>query len=133
MFRYGEELRDYCFTDKEMENMFKKFNRENIEVFNLISYFSSFDPEIEEIVERLKQKKEEAYNSKDITPKVRIENEINRLSTRELEFLGTLLNISEFCASSDDRYIAEARYLDYLRTISERALSRKTKKKHLAL
>ena len=113
--------------------MFKNFNRENIDVFNLILYFSSFDPEIEEIVERLKQKKEEAYNSKDITPRVRIENEINRLSTRELEFLGILLNISEFCAYSDDRYITEARYLDYLRTISERALSRKTKKKHLAL
>lgn len=133
MFRYDEELADLSFTDKEMEILLNKFSKENMEVFNLILYFSSFDGEIKDLVERLKQVKEKVYNNKNNAPRVRIEDEINLLNCRELEFLGALLNESEFCASSDDRYLAEARYLDYLRTISEKTLARKIRHKHKIL
>ena len=125
MFDYDEIINSLNFSDEEIEKLINKFNKENMQVFDLIIYFSSFEPTIKELVEKLKDIKEKVYNSTDVSPKDRIENEINRCTTRELDYFIAFLNQSEFCASCDNRYAHEATYLDYIRTVSERASARK--------
>ena len=125
MYDYDEIIYSLNFSDEEIEKLLNKFNKENMQIFDLIIYFSSFEPNMEEVVEKLKNIKERVYNNKDMAPKDRIENEINRCTTKELDYFIAFLNQSEFCASCDNRYAHEATYLDYIRTVSEKAAVRK--------
>lgn len=125
MFDYDEIIYGLNFKDEEIEKLLSKFNRENMQIFDLIIYFSGFEPNMKELVKQLKEIKEKAYNNTVVSPKDRIENEINRCTTRELDYFIAFLNQSEFCASCDNRYAREATYLDYIRTVSERASARK--------
>ena len=122
---------ELSFTDKELEIFFNKFCKENLDIFNLILYFSSFRGDIIEFIERLKYTKDKICNEKSISIKSNIENDINLLNKKELELMSKLIDEAEFCASSDKRYVDEAKYLDYIQFIVNNALARSTKKKVL--
>lgn len=118
-------IQDIELDDKEIENFFKKFNKDNLDHFDLILYFSSFNGSIKKIVTRLKSIKEKVQKDKNIKlSKSRFEQDIRLLNKKELELLIGLLDESEFCASSDERYSDETKYLDYLKTKAEIELAK---------
>ena len=115
---------ELSFTNEELEIFFNKFSKENLDIFNLILYFSSFSGNMVEIVERLKIVKDKVYSNKDISRKIKIENEISLLNKKELEMLSYLLDEASFCASSDNRFIDESKYLEYLKFTVDNNLER---------
>lgn len=108
------------FSDIELVNFLNKFSNSNLEVFNLILYFSNFSG-YTDLVQRLNIAKEKV-DSKNI--KTKIEQDISLLSEKELELLIGLLDEASLCSSSDNRYVNESKYLDYLNTVAQASLAR---------
>jgi len=108
------------FSDIELVNFLNKFSTSNLEVFNLILYFSNFSG-YNDLIQRLNIAKEKV-DSKNI--KTKIEQDISLLSEKELELLIGLLDESSLCSSSDSRYTNETIYLDYLNTHAQLQLER---------
>jgi len=108
------------FSDIELVNFLNKFSTSNLEVFNLILYFSNFSG-YNDLIQRLNIAKEKV-DSKNI--KTKIEQDISLLSEKELELLIGLLEESTLCSSSDSRYTNETIYLDYLNTHAQLQLER---------
>ena len=108
------------FSDIELVNFFNKFSKNNLEVFNLILYFSNFSG-YNDLVQKLNIAKEKS-NSNNV--KTRIEQDISLLSKKELELLIGLLDEASLCSSSDKRYDNETIYLDYLNTQAQLQLER---------
>ena len=108
------------FSDIELVNFLNKFSNSNLEVFNLILYFSNFSG-YTDIVQRLNIAKENTNNK---NRQSKIEQDISLLSKKELELLIGLLEESTLCSSSDNRYTNETIYLDYLNTVAQASLAR---------
>ena len=108
------------FSDIELVNFLNKFSNSNLEVFNLIFYFSNFSG-YNDLIQRLNIAKEKV-DSKNI--KTKIEQDISLLSEKELELLIGLLDEASLCSSSDSRYTNETIYLDYLNTHAQLQLER---------
>ena len=113
---------DYLeFTDEELEKFFNKFTYNNLQVFELILYFSNFSGNTKELVARLNKAKEKVIKDKmyDIS-QTKMEKNISLLDDKELDLMVGLLDEAEACSASDERYTSESIYLDYLKTIAEK-------------
>ena len=102
------ELNSLEIDDNEIEVFLKKFTNSNLEMLDLILYFSSFNSEIEELVNRVKKirKKIQVENSIK-NSNVRIFQRFSQLNIKELNLIIGLLDEAEFCASSDSSKLSK--------------------------
>ena len=126
------ELNSLEIDDNEIEVFLKKFTNSNLEMLDLILYFSSFNSEIEELVNRVKKirKKIQVENSIK-NSNVRIFQRFSQLNIKELNLIIGLLDEAEFCASSDSRYSSEANYLNYRKKKEKKELEKKHNKQKI--